>query len=196
MLKPRDGVAALKHPEMAETLQLPGDRGFNVDDVSRFSKGATDASGRAGADGTASARVELDGEGEAWTEFEVGELLPASHAGQSRTVEAVFRVHYRAELMPGADQAARFSLALKAVVLNSAREVLGRQELIEITEDVGARNSESEDVVRFTIELDPELAYQFLVAGRLELSSRPDAPAQASLDLEVISTDLELVFGG
>lgn len=177
----------------AETkLVLPGEQGFNIAGAQRHSTGPASAESFARKTGTAGCSVSSEGEGTAWSEFQLGHVL--QHDGtQPREVTVWFDVQYEYEVTSGGTERHDPKMAgLKVYVRDSNKQMLNKVMLLEQSERLGPHRWSGREAPSFDITMQPGLAYQFVVAGRVEVAGAEDAaPLTARIEVKNLQIEVE-----
>jgi len=165
-----------------ERFSVPQDAKFTITETQRRSEGGGSAESTASADGTARCQAALSGKGLASAEFQIGHML---FNGEDKplpvTVSCDCKFAYEIQRDPAH---APEMIGLKFYVKDSNRSMLGREVFVAPEGDLAAARHESHEAVTFKLTLEPGMAYQMVLAGRVDLNSTGDEPPiSASLDV-------------
>jgi hypothetical protein len=191
------GMAVRVSPERRQPAKVgpqkyPGEQGFNIHDAQRASTGDAEASSQAKPDGTAMCSVGAKAGGTAWAEFQLGECLD-NRAKDKPLVRARFDVVYAYE-DSSSDPAATGSAsqaALKIYIKDSRERVVRKLDLIGIETEQGPAKGRKQEICEFAFEMEPDLVYHYVLAGRTEVTSAEKTQGSAKLEIKSLQLDLD-----
>jgi len=160
------------------SLHLPVDRGYNVTDAQRSSKGAAQAESSADQKGAATCLADATAGGSAEAAFQVGHVLTYD-AAEPLDVRVTFDVTYECEAANVETAGDVEPLGLKAYVMDSNRRVLGRVFLAQADPERLPSTWTGRESPSFVITLHPRTGYHLIVAGKVEAAG-PEGPGSRS----------------
>lgn len=193
---PVDQQVKLESPfAEGKAVRYPAEREFNVADAQRSSTGQGTADSWAKSDGTAKSEVAAPKIGTAEAEFQVGQVVHAP-SDEAMKVTAIFNVDYECFLDTDLTDTTKplDSLALKVYVRDSAGNVEYRQMLANAGASPGVTTLAGRDRPSVDITMQPNRAYHFVLAGRLEIQGTEQSGAKGAIEIK--SFNLELVPKG
>ncbi|MCB9866456.1 MAG: hypothetical protein H6816_07465 [Phycisphaerales bacterium] len=165
-----------------ERLDVPQAMPFSVAEAQRASTGDGESDSVASPGGTARCHAALTKTGTGSADFQLGHILySAESAPLEVTVTCDCEFSY--ELQRGEGVAPDF-VSLKFYVKDSNRSVLRREVFVAPEGDLGAARHASHESLSFNITLEPDRAYQLVLAGRVAVSGE-DSPAPVAATVEV-----------
>jgi len=173
-------------------LVLPADTGFNLWDSQRQAAGAGRAESEADASGTARCGATAEGAGTAVAEFQLGHVLD-NRSGGPLPVTVRFDVDYECRLSgtPGPDPAKpEDELGLRVFVRDSNRRVLKSMTLTDASSRLGPDTWKGQQSPAFDVTLEPDLAYYFVLAGRVAVTGTEDAKSAAGVSIRSLKLEL------
>lgn len=165
-----------------ERLTLPKDQPYSITDTQRRSEGNGTADATAAVEGTARCHAAVNGKGTAAAEFQLGHML---FNGEDQPLEVTVicdcAFAYEIQREPGT---APELIGLKFYVKDSNRRVLRREVFVAPEGDLAASRHSSHEIVSFNITLEPGLAYQLVLAGRVDVTGQEDtSPLAATIEV-------------
>ncbi|MBN2131698.1 MAG: hypothetical protein JW741_19520 [Sedimentisphaerales bacterium] len=172
-------------------LYFPKDQPLNVFDAQRTSSGEATAESWAKPAGTAMAKAAATAVGTAKAEFQIGQVIE-TRADKAIDVTAVFdlKYEYTVETDPSDLTKPADTLGLKVYISDSNRNVLKRAVLVDLGTAEGPRHFAGREKPSFDLTLEPGLAYQFVVAGLVEVQGTETSAASGQIDLQTFELEL------
>ena len=173
------------------TLSFPTNAEFNVTEAQRHSTGDGRSESFARPDGTAQCQASIDGKGTAWGEFQVGHIIKND---TTKPIETDIRFDCEYEYAVNAKGNGTFHpemIGLKMYIQDSNRHVLKRVPLVSNDSPLGASEQSGQQSPTFHLTMEPGLAYQFILAGRVEVSA-DDSAQDIEARIEVKSFSIEV----
>jgi hypothetical protein len=172
-------------------LYFPKDQTFNVYDAQRTSSGEATAESWARPAGTAMAKAAATAVGTATAEFQIGQVIE-TRTDTAIDVTAVFDLKYEYTVETDASDLTKPAdkLGLKVFIRDSNRNVLKRTVLVDLGTAEGPRHFVGREKPSFDLTLEPGLAYQFVLAGLVEVQGTDASAASGQIDLQAFELEL------
>jgi len=173
-------------------LVLPANTGFNLWDSQRQAAAAGRAESAADPAGTARCQATVSGTGTAQAEFQLGHVLD-NRSGEPLAVTVRFEVDYECSLTgtTGSDPAKpEDELGLRVFVRDSNRRVLKSMTLTDAHSRLGPDTWKGQQSPAFDVTLEPDLAYYFVLAGRVAVTGTEGGEWAAAVGVRSLKLEL------
>ena len=82
-------------------------------------------------------------------------------------------------------------MGLKIYVKDSKQRVLRKLDLLTADTELGPTKGEQTQTHEFAVDLEPDLVYQYILAGRAEVSSTEKTNASTRLEIQSFKIEIE-----
>jgi hypothetical protein len=172
-----------------ERLVIPKNMPFAITDAQRQSEGSGASESSAGGDGKAQCRASVEDVGTASAGFQLGHLI---FNGEDQPLEVAVTVDCAFAYGTGGNRSDTFApetIGLKFYVKDSNRSVLRKQMLVAPEGVLGATAYNGRERATFEVTLQPQLAYQFILAGHVEVRAK-EQPEPLAAHIEVSQCEI------
>lgn len=167
----------------SRAIHLPDDFPFNVVDTQRQSSGQATATSSASSSGRARCSADASTGGSAVAEFQIGHVLTYD-ATERLAATVTFNVAYRCSIQHDGAAFSAEPVQLKVYVMDSQRRILGKAFLTGTAADRLPERWTGSQSHAFDLAIRPDLAYHFIVAGRVQVSGGDTAGPQATIEVQ------------
>lgn len=167
-----------------ERVAFPDSKPFNIAESARTSTGVGESHASASDDGTAHCDIKSTGSGSASGEFQLGQVV-YNDTDQPLDVSVLFDFDYAFEVLDdGPKSRLPETIGLKVFVQDSDQIVLHRRTILEQGDGLTAWKGAGHESPWFNVTLQPRLAYNLVLAGKLAVEPEEDGqPVDAKIDV-------------
>ncbi len=177
--------------EAGRALRLPDDMPFNLADAQRFSQGDAAAESTADPSGTAGCSASARAGGNAWAEFQLGQVLTnTSDQPFECTVTFNITYGYRTEAGMGTSQATPNMFALKIHIMDSNQRVLKQMMLAELEPAKGPTAWAGTQTPTFDVTFEPHQAYHLVLAARVQVAGSEKGTPSAHAEIKSLGIEV------
>ncbi len=174
-----------------DRVSFPSDKPFVIADSARTSTGDGIATASATDDGSAKCQIKAAGNSAASGEFQLGHVI-YNDTDRPLDVSVQFEFEYAFEVLDGMPESrAPESIGLKVYVQDSDQIVQHRRTILEQGDGLTAWKDAGRESPWFNITLQPRLAYNLVLAGRLAAEAEEDGkPVEAKMSVSNLRIEI------
>jgi hypothetical protein len=174
-----------------ERIAFPDDKPFIIAESARESTGQGVATAQATEEGSANCQIKATGSDKASGEFELGHVI-YNDTDKPLDVSVLFDFEYAFEILDaGPEGMAPETVGLKVYVKDSDQVVLHRRTILEQGDGLTAWKGAGRESPWFNLTLQPRLAYNLVLAGRLATTAEEDGkPVEAKMSVSGLRIEI------
>jgi hypothetical protein len=178
------------------TIALPDGQPFNIHiKTSRQNPradGTADSGSTAKETGTASAWAEASNTGSATADFKIGHrMVNNAESPQEIVVNAAFKLSRELRASPNPDPKTLAQATLHLAVIDQRKQVHAKVLAVQATSDEAIESATTQERRSIQLTLEPEMSYDIVMYGIVEVAADEDEAASARLELEDLTMEIK-----